>query len=212
MRLSCLKQHYLFISYAVCFWFVCLLPVAVAATVLASPFTSLLLPLLLPFLLLLLLAVRCLVALSLPRQKLIFINSAHTQRGTHRSRKQAYCCPYYTPLPPPHPCPLSLLSIAAACHGPTTIDRFNGYRRYRCGRCVDCVDLFALVLIWLWLKIPLSEANKCGFPLPSPLPLSLVFFCFAAIVLEDFLFMHRLNKFVSSTEQQSINLSVCFFA
>lgn len=44
---------------------------------------------------------------------------------------------------------------------------------------------------------------------PSP-PLCLVFFCFAAIVLEDFLFMHRLNKFVSSTEQQSINLSVFF--
>lgn len=41
-------------------------------------------------------------------------------------------------------------------------------------------------------------------------PLCLVFFCFAAIVLEDFLFMHRLNKFVSSTEQQSINLSVFF--
>lgn len=41
-------------------------------------------------------------------------------------------------------------------------------------------------------------------------PLYLVFFCFAAIVLEDFLFMHRLNKFVSSTEQQSINLSVFF--
>lgn len=172
MRLSCLKQHYLFISYAVCFWFVCLLPVAVAATVLASPFTSLLLPLPLPLiLLLLLLAVRCLVALSLPRQKLIFINSAHTQRGTHRSRKQA-SRHIAAPIthPPPYPCPLSLLSIAAACHGPTTIDRFNGYRRYRCGRCVDCVDLFALVLIWLWLKIPLSEANKCGFPLPSPLP------------------------------------------
>lgn len=41
-------------------------------------------------------------------------------------------------------------------------------------------------------------------------PLCLVFFCFAAIVLEDFLFMHILNKFVSSTEQQSINLSVFF--
>lgn len=41
-------------------------------------------------------------------------------------------------------------------------------------------------------------------------PLYLVYFCFAAIVLEDFLFMHRLNKFVSSTEQQSINLSVFF--
>lgn len=106
MRLSCLKQHYLFISYAVCFWFVCLLPVAVAATVLASPFAALFLPLPLRLLLLLLLVVRCLVALSLPRQKLIFINSAHTQRGTHRSRKQAskqaYCCPYYTPpsVPP----------------------------------------------------------------------------------------------------------------
>lgn len=103
MRLSCLKQHYLFISYAVCFWFVCLLPVAVAATVLASPFASLLLPLLLLFLLLL--AVRCLVALSLPRQKLIFINSAHTQRGTHRSRKQAskHIAAPITHPPPPLP-------------------------------------------------------------------------------------------------------------
>lgn len=176
MRLSCLKQHYLFISYAVCFWFVCLLPVAVAATVLASPFAALLLPL--RHLLLLLLVVRCLVALSLPRQKLIFINSAHTQRGTHRSRKQAsILLPLLHTPSPPLPSPLSLLSIAAACHGPTTIDRFNGYRRYRCGRCVVCVDLFALVLIWLYLKIPLSEANKCGFPLLSPLPCLLLLCC-----------------------------------
>lgn len=178
MRLSCLKQHYLFISYAVCFWFVCLLPVAVAATVLASPFAALLRPLRL--LLLLLLVVRCLVALSLPRQKLIFINSAHTQRGTHRSRKQAskHIAAPITHPPQSLPWPLSLLSIAAACHGPTTIDRFNGYRQYRrCGRCEDCVDLFALVLIWLWLKIPLSEANKCGFPLLSPLPCLLLLCC-----------------------------------
>lgn len=87
MCFFCLKQHYLFISYAVCFWFVCLLPVAVAATVRASSSPSPSAPL--PFLRFRLLLVRCLVALSLPRQKLIFINSAHTQRGTHRSRKQA---------------------------------------------------------------------------------------------------------------------------
>jgi len=64
----------------------------------------------------------------LPRQKLIFINSAHTQRGTHWSRKHTrlylhtHLCMYICPIH--FPCAFLIRQGNAQT---STIDRFNGH-------------------------------------------------------------------------------------